>query len=101
MSYQTFKQYSELVEQQKDNFNKVVDPLIEKFTQNVLANILDQYSTQLQEQQINYILEKIKADLTNAQYNPRKDLRNIISNIYKTGNQQRLTDPTITYGSKA
>lgn len=104
MAFKTFKMYCEqnavansatpaptvntgFSNEANKSFDQVVDPLIDNFTRNVIAYTLNQYYPQLQTTQIQYILDKIKKSLSETVYDPRKDLRNIVNNIFRNRNQ--------------
>lgn len=108
MTFKTFKKYCEqnavanptvntsFSNDPNKSFDQTIDPLIENFTKNIVAHTLNQYYTQLQPPQIQYILDKIKKILSETVYNPRKDLRNVVNNIFRNRHQQKSTAQTET-----
>jgi restriction endonuclease Mrr len=102
MVIKTFKNYCEaqdatagfvpnansgFMNQQNKSFEQVVDPIVDDFAQKILTNVLSQDVVQLQPAQIEYILNSLKAKLSNMHYDPQKDLGKSINDLFRKGNQ--------------
>lgn len=68
---------------QNKSFEQAVDPLISDFSKKILTDVLGQSVVQLQPAQIEYIINKLKTELSNLHYDPNNDLGNTINALFR------------------
>ena len=70
-------------DQKNRSFEQVVEPIISDFVKKISTDVLSDKFSQLQPQQINYIIEKIRSSITEIKYNVNDDLSRNINDLWK------------------